>query len=641
MTTVEDLGVPWTRSIGLAGHAYDVEISKIVRQTLPILRNSANQSTEPGEQSISYENIWPRAQHDWRLGTNQPYFDEDDANRHRFADSIGVNPWGQRSLTLHKKVNLLEANTDFLYPVELSVVYDGSLNVWLYWMTGGVIKLDNDPDTGMDGEISETGKHIIDFTDDGTSIYMALDSGPVRVIGVGTGTTTSPAFGTFTADHVQVANGRLIATDGPRVVELDSSGGFGAAGQLDYTHPHAAFQWDFITPAPNGTYLTGHLGSSDQTSTYFITVNPNTGGLTSPTLAVAWPAGEYMGCMAFYGGVMICGISKVFGLGGGFRLANINADGTLTYGPLAPTPPSFEFTGQNGVTALCAQGEYCWFTWGTPRSGYHGVGRMWLARFTEPLVPAYATDLMVGPDGSAAGQVPAVAVRLGKVYFVLGSHGLYGESDTDYIESGELDVGNITFSTTEKKSPVAIDWRNAPMPAGASITAAMAVDQGSYATIATYATEGGSGQDTPVAISGSNKGEDFQLKFTLNRGDNADETPELKRWTFRAMPTPPRVDEILLPIILHGQVDPEGDLDNPYNTLAEYRFLKNLEADGAIVDLVIGSTTEKVKIDQIQYASERVIGGTSFVITWNDDHTFFNAPLTLRLLTVVPISELA
>lgn len=638
MTTVQSQGVPWTRSIGLAGRPYDVEIAKIQRTTLPILRNSANQSTEPGEQSISYENIWPRSQHDWRLGTNQPYFDEDDANRHRFASSAGLNPWGQRELRLHKQADLLEANTSFPDTSRLRTVYSNLADVLLYWKAGdGFLYWDNDPDTGMDHVVKQTGPDIAiaDFTDDGTYIYCAMATGAVRRIAIATDATTIPAFGTFTADHVGVANGRLLATDGGRIVELDSSGGFGAAGQLDYTHPHAAFVWSFITPAPNGIYATGYHGFGSRSETYFITVNPNTGGLTTPTLAMQWPGIELATCMTDFGGVMVVGIYNAFG-DAGFHLANINSDGTLTHGPLVPTTSTA--TSQAGVVALDGVGENVWISWGAPSATTTGLGRVWLARFTQPLVPAYATDLAAT---AGAGSVPAVVTRLNKVYFVVDHVGLYGESDDTYTATGTFDTGQITFGTTEKKTPVAIDWRTEPLPTGSTITVELSVNGGAFAEIGSDDTTDSTGPSTPIAIEGDNQGEDFELRFTLTRGTDPTESPVLKRWTLRSMPTPPRVDEILLPIILHGQVDPEGDLDNPYDTLAEYRFLKNLEATGSIVDLVLGSTTEKVKIDQIMFASERVIGGTSFVITWNDDHTFFNAPLTLRLLTVVPVSELS
>lgn len=626
--SVQDQGVRFTKDIGLGTHTYNVDWSKFVRQTTPILRSRPDQSNEPGEQAISYENVWPRSQHDWKLGAGQRYFDEDDASRHRFDQSLNLEVFQRRKIGLISETVL--HNT-----LGGSGATKGTMaGPYGYVYKGTTLKYTLSP-TSTWFSVTGLGAAGKDITATGAHVYVGTASGIYRA---GLGSGSASLFSAFALNGsiawcIGAANGRLLAGNDTRLVEIDSAGAYGAVGQLDFTHP-LGLCWTVIAGAPNGIYVGSAGFGSD---IYLLTVNPNTGGLV-PTLAMTLPVGEQMTAMIFYGGVMVLGTTR------GFRLANISGDGSLIYGPLVKLGIQDGSSGHStypGAYAFYGRGEFVWVSWANPIWGYQGAGRIDLGRFTEPLVPAYATDLMIPPAEGWLGTgtypssilgfeatVPEVPARISMTF-----SDMYGTHNTNKAATGWFRTGQITFGTTERKSPVAFDWRTQPLPAGSSITWELSVNGGDFFEIASDDVTDSEGPTSPIAISGANAGEDFELRCTFTRGTDTTTTPWLLRWTLRTMPTPPRVDEIILPITFAGVVDGDDGfeiLDNPLDGLTEYLYLKDAELQGTVLDLTIGTRTDSVKIDQIKEE----------VVKWNDDRTYFNGTVTLRCLTVVPVSEL-
>src|SRR4051794_36957584 len=96
--------VPGRFDISLNGHPYMLDLKidnpEFTRQSIPLLRNQADTGGEPGEQSLSPEELWRRSQSDWTHGAGQTYLDREDSDAKRFRSSKGVNVWEQWALQL-------------------------------------------------------------------------------------------------------------------------------------------------------------------------------------------------------------------------------------------------------------------------------------------------------------------------------------------------------------------------------------------------------------------------------------------------------------------------------------------------------------------------------------------------------------
>ena len=64
------------------------------------VRDSVDQSTEPGEGAINPQGLWRRSQSSWHYGAGQEYSDTADAEVYRFNASKGIDVWSKGRLSL-------------------------------------------------------------------------------------------------------------------------------------------------------------------------------------------------------------------------------------------------------------------------------------------------------------------------------------------------------------------------------------------------------------------------------------------------------------------------------------------------------------------------------------------------------------
>ncbi len=120
---------------------------------------------------------------------------------------------------------------------------------------------------------------------------------------------------------------------------------------------------------------------------------------------------------------------------------------------------------------------------------------------------------------------------------------------------------------------------------------------------------------------------------TLNRSPtDTIQSPTLHEWQLMGIVVPIRQDEWLLPIILTDEflgagVDPGTHYQD---SLAEYLYLKGLEANGIPTLVQVGGVQAICFIDQIQV-------DPSDVARWNDDRTFPWSTVTVKVITLDPI----
>lgn len=211
--------VPGRVPIGIDGHGYMAEAT-IERTTVPVLRQQADTSTEPGEASLNPQGLWRRSQESWHHGAGQEFLDgrqgDTPTDPHRFRSSKGIDVWSPGEISLlHSTVNVWStANTNLALAVAQTV--------------GGIFAL---------------------YVADGTEVYLAgLPFNLLNTIALQTGTGWTAVNGTVTASTTWA---RLTATTAAAFsattpagtagmpVEANRRYGFAAQTSLGFASPGA------------------------------------------------------------------------------------------------------------------------------------------------------------------------------------------------------------------------------------------------------------------------------------------------------------------------------------------------------------------------------------------------------------------
>ena len=581
--------VPGKYPVGLAGHGYNLDLKKYRRRTLPSLRPPSDSQVEPGEQSLNTEGYWRRTQSDWSLGAGQEFFDNEDSSRRRFYTSKGVDPWTRDRLSLHFDTALREASID----TNLKTL---AVSTGLYFVEGSALKYGADPTAGVGTTVTSTGLGAITgLATNGATIYV---TDGVKVMSGAVGGASVTDLTTEDVDLLFFCNGRLIGFDANEAFEIPASG---TVGTHIKDHDNTSFVWSCALGASNGIYIAGNSG--DRNEVYYLGINTSTGALLSPVFAMNLPFGETLNCIEQYGKIVVLGTSK------GFRLATIGDDNGLYHGPLVA------ITG--GVKDFDFQGQYAWFTYTNYDATSTGLGRINLAEFTEPLVPAYATDLMA----TVQGTVQSVSTFADKRYFAVSGSGLWGQATTR-VASGIVTSGWVRFSTVENKVVSSIEMRHEPLAGSALVT--VEADDGTTTDAVTSPNALSLGPPEPLSL-GQFSAEMFRTALTLARSASDTTTgPTFRRWTVRAIATPFRTEEIVAPIIMESAVELAEGIDDNYDTLAEFMFLKDLENSRQIVRYQEGISVYSVYVDGVELQPE----------SWTFGNRFFNGVIFVRLLTV-------
>jgi hypothetical protein len=87
--------VPNVFPVAINGRPYlvDLKAGSFQRQYDARVRDSVDQSAEPGESAINPQGLWRRSQSSWHYGAGQTYSDTADAEAFRFNTSKGVDVW--------------------------------------------------------------------------------------------------------------------------------------------------------------------------------------------------------------------------------------------------------------------------------------------------------------------------------------------------------------------------------------------------------------------------------------------------------------------------------------------------------------------------------------------------------------------
>ncbi len=633
--------------IELNGISYLIDTADYRRTTVPVSRQQRDNSREPGENTLDTTGAWVRSQTDWSYGAGQLYLDKEDSDRRRFYESVGVDIWTRGQITLlpiTETPGALPATSFTTGEIIVDRVVQSSTGTeYLYVANGTTLSYTSDPLAGTPTWASApSGSTITSFTSDGEYVYVSCAGAtlPERyTIGSSVGSWTVAAED---VDLLKVAAGRLIGTKNNSIYELDATGAK-ATSSLDYSLPLSNSEWVAVEGCPNGIYA---AANTDNTGTvYFISVNSTDGTLVTPIVAGSLPRNESINAILSYGPVLCLATSQ------GFRTALIDVEsGGITIGSVIDTGGE--------AYSLEADGRFVW--WG---GAYGNLFRADLTRFTDTLVPAYASDLVSSVSATATDLVGSMT-RINnagnpKMFFGVKKASanavLQNESkDNTRVASGTMNAGEITWSTVAPKllrsgvidldrsqfERSSIDYRQAgigydqtgyeyrfgvPTSEAAGeirLTATNNADVSS--TLLDMATQIPQtfdfGTSTDTAIS-------FDLTVTLLRGtSDATIAPILHDWQLTAVAVPRRIDEIIIPIILRRDLLTSRNSGAPISLVAGNTFsnLRTLMENGTAVSYKEGTRTDTVTIERLEMQPQRL----------SDDGTWWEGTLLARLLTV-------
>ena len=250
-----------------------------------------------------------------------------------------------------------------------------------------------------------------------------------------------------------------------------------------------------------------------------------------------------------------------------------------------------------------------------------GTGRIDLSTFTEPLVPAYATDLMVGAEASpTVATCTSVQRHEGRTYFALSAEGFYAEDPSDVKPTGYVWSGWLRYGITEDKVVQEINLRHEPLRG--TITPVLMGEDLVEFTVGTSSKVDGLAANLKREV---NIGEAAMMRLDFVAG-GVNETPVLKRWTVQALPTPKRLDEVILPVVLreHVTYGQGSGQDYYYDTLDTFEYLQGFVGSGSTLAYQEGEKTYRVYLDRLEEQPD----------SWTSNKRFFNGTLVLRLLVV-------
>jgi hypothetical protein len=362
---------------------------------------------------------------------------------------------------------------------------------------GRTLKRAANPESAVPSLTTITGApaaNFVDLTTDGGTIYLAATTGIYKHVVSGTSMVAyGGAASTTVATILRFCDGWLLCGVANVLSRIDAAGALAVVK----THPTAGFNWTAIVGAPNGIFAGGQ--ADDIAEIFHIDFDPTTGGLAVPIHAGELPRGEFLRSLAYYESNLLIGTSK------GFRLGDIQADGSLIVGPLIAT----------STEVLCAYGEskFVWFGWSNYDGTHTGVGRANLAEFRSRAQPAYASDLMAP---ALQGSVTDVCRFNDRTYFAVSGSGFWQEEPNgNLVASGTVKFGKVEWGTFEPKTFLGLQLVTLPLIG--QVSATLTDDAGATVNIGTLSNTGTTGLGVLLGAGLGVLSTFFEVELTLER----------------------------------------------------------------------------------------------------------------------------
>jgi hypothetical protein len=583
--------VPGRFHVAINGRGYmvDTKFADPPFQIISIrsVRTQSDISNEPGEQSITPDDLWRRSQDSWEKGAGQLELDAALSDRRRFRSSKGIDIWtrGQISLLPDVAQKLTSTATNLrLLPV-------GSR---LYVIDGTAVKYTTDITVSSPSWTSVTGLAGTpsSMTTDGFNIWIVNGT---DIYKTDTGTSSASLWSTQDADIIGYVKNRLL---------------IGKANALSYasdiaaptfttlfTHNSSSFQWVGFAEGPSNIYAAGRSG--DRSLIYRIGIVAEGTSLSAPTVAAQLPDGEAVHAIAGYLGFIFLGTSR------GVRFCTPQASGDLTIGEALPTPLP--------VRCFEGQGEFVWYGWSAYDGTSTGLGRLSLRSFSdiEALRPVYASDLMA--TGSA--EVLSVGTFQDRRVFTVNTLGVFAE-DTQKVLSGTIDTGLLNYGITEPKVALFLETAYG---ADGKVESWLAADDGAFVRVGTR-TAGSVSSYATSAITAAR----FEIRHILFRNADNVSGPILTRWTLRSEPIPRPRKRIILPILLFERVMTAEGGESAMNPGEEWDILETAREDKTPIALQIGEQNFSALVEDLDF----------FPYQPTRDRTFWNGTAVITAKTL-------
>lgn len=571
---------------------YDVAIAELpfvyaitdntpyTRETLDFKRQQIDTSPEPGEQSLSQ--WWVRDEDSWHRGAGIQWYEpgSDGTTRYRFAESMGVDVWTRGEVRLLKKLVQQRTATAGQLAYAMSGVVDGA-DVVFTCVAGVLYRYDGSAETTYTSTpVPGTEPAIA-----GGKVLVGSTSGILA--GDTNGSSLSALWTTSTSVLVRPwwVKNRIIAAQGPDILDLTLAGGDMDAATPLFTHPSSTFTWTDVTEAPGAILASGYDGGYGYI--YRFVLDTTTAGSGLPTLGKAiqtseFPPGETVhSIQAYLGAYIAIGTSK------GVRIGAMDADGVIQYGPLTirTTKP---------VRTLSARDTYVYAGIENDLDGKSGVARINIGEeITEDVnqmsVPsrsslryAWAYDVQVGATGAPL-SVTFMGVSDRIVVAVQGL-GVYVQSLTDYVSYGRLVTGKLRYATSEPKAFQLIKVR-------AAVTGTQKIDISTIDAEDTLAScftiQPGYNTDTDITLKSISDTPQphSAVRLDLYSASDNKSTPILQSYQVKATPVPRIQRLIKMPLLLLDREEDRNGAKYGYAGAAWDRLsaLEKMEQNRSVV----------------------------------------------------------
>ncbi len=567
--------VPYTFPVAINGRPYliDTKSGDFGRQFDARVRDSVDQSTEPGEAAINPQGLWRRSQSSWHYGAGQEYSDTADAENYRFRSSKGVDVWNRGELSLL-------SDTTQAYPTSNTNLYMSTADGRIYGSDGQNVKYTSDWVT-FTTVTGTAASNIYSLTSDGYNVFFSYANGDIDQTNAGTSAASAYITG-IEAGTLRYVRGRLMVAgqgvDKHKIWNITTAPGSNAnnPGAL-YTHPNTNFNWVGFAGGQNHIYAAGYAGN--KSLIYKTTIKADGTALDIPTVAGELPQGEIVSGMEAYLGYIIIGLTT------GFRFCSADDNGNLVIGPLIETGTT--------VNSFAGIGKFVYFGWTNYDSTSTGIGRMDVSTQVSTNQPAYASDLM------ATGQGTIVDIHEydNEPVFTVAGLGAYRTHPTNKVASGTLETGIYRWGVPDAKFIPKWDLRTQPL--NGTVTISVASDSGDFDVVGSQSIANSlestfDGAETKVF--------EAEARLTLARSaTDATVGPVVTRWLGRAYAAPLRSQIFSVPVLLHHVVQDRNGREQYLDVDYELSLLRDLVDNPRVVTYQENTESYSVVVEDVRW----------------------------------------
>lgn len=566
-------------------------------ETIAMIRNQADNSVEPGEAAVNPEDLWPRSQHSWHQGAGQEYLDAPESVRARFNESIGVDVWTRNKASLLHETGITNTTTNtnlqllrvggLVYAVDGNEVYKTTGTIGGYF--------------AVNIAAGGTPVPVQSITSDGHNIYAALGTTGVNVTVYNT--TTSATYCALDASLIAYVKDRLMVAYQSSIYNITNPA---SPPSALFTADASDFTWVGFANGETCIYAAGHSGS--HSVIYRTAVKPDGTALDVPVVAGELPYGETVASICGYLGFVLVGTDK------GIRVAQADSSGNLTFGPLIALPGT--------VRCFEPQEQFVWFGWenftfpNDPEypdgTQYTALGRLDLSMINDSGAPAYASDLTYPGVNAPITSICTDPNGL-RMFTAIGS-GFVNEQ-TFNRAYGALNCGKLTYGLTEPKIALRISLHHEALPTDSdSVVINLAADNGAFDFI-TRSDEPGTTMPLESIKVPEVAAQDLEVQFVLT--NNA----VMLDYQLRVYPTVRRGQDILMPILLHDEIETASGRKVRMDVLSEYTLIESYEGSSQLVSYQELGYTASVIVEDLAFQRRHATA----------DRSYWNGTLLLKL----------